>query len=136
MLAQHPPPSCFTPSDTVRAAFDRSIYETVAEEAPALETAAGGDGSFMWMKHRKIEPELAAPYIAALPAAEQATLAEVYNEGSPKGKAQRQAGRDVLRYAVRFPALLFVVFGLIALYFRMRGGYKPIELSAGELSDV
>ena len=36
----------------------------------------------------------------------------------------------MLRFAVSFPALLFIVFGLIALYFRSRGGYKPIELEA------
>lgn len=39
------------------------------------------------------------------------------------------AGRDVLRYAVRFPAILVVAFGLIFLYFRSRGGYKPVELT-------
>jgi len=36
----------------------------------------------------------------------------------------------VLTYAVRFPAILMVVFGLIALYFRSQGGYKPIELTS------
>ncbi|MFT7670131.1 MAG: hypothetical protein ACI8X5_002838, partial [Planctomycetota bacterium] len=36
------------------------------------------------------------------------------------------------RYAVRFPLILLVVFGLIALYFRMQGGYKPVELDAGD----
>ena len=35
---------------------------------------------------------------------------------------------DVLAYAIRFPLLLLVAFGAIALYFRTRGGYKPIEL--------
>ena len=39
-----------------------------------------------------------------------------------------------LAYAVRFPLLLLVVFGAIALWFRMRGGYKPIELVAHESS--
>lgn len=112
------------------AAFDRSIHGTVQTQAPALEAAASGEGSFMWMKHEKIEPEKATTYLAALPEAERAAATAVYHEGSPQGTAQRQAGRDVLRYAVRFPALLFVVFGLIALYFRARGGYKPIELDS------
>ena len=44
-------------------------------------------------------------------------------------KADKIAGRDVLSYAVRFPTILVVVFGLIALYFRSKGGYKPIELT-------
>ncbi|MEZ6016511.1 MAG: MFS transporter [Planctomycetota bacterium] len=112
------------------AAFDRSIHDTVKVEAPALEAAASGEGAFMWMKHQKIEPEKAAAFVAALPEAERVAVAAVYHDGSPQGAAQRRAGRDVLLYAVRFPLLLFVVFGLIALYFRMRGGYKPIELDA------
>ena len=45
--------------------------------------------------------------------------------------ADEQAGRDVLSYAVRFPAILLIVFGIIAAYFRSKGGYKPIELDAG-----
>ena len=82
----------------------------------------------MWMEHQKIDPQKAGAFLATLPESEQATVAAVYHEGSPQGTAQRKAGRDVLRYAVRFPALLFVIFGLIALYFRSRGGYKPVEL--------
>ncbi len=111
------------------AAFDRSIHDTVKAEAPALEAAATGQGQFMWMSHERIEPEKAGDFIAALPEAEQAALTAVYQDASPKGTAQVQAGRDVLLYAVRFPGFLFLVFGLIAIYFRSRGGYKPVELS-------
>ena len=68
---------------------------------------------------------------AALPDAERTTVTAVYQD-DPKGKAQVDAGRDVLLYAVRFPAILFVVFGLIALYFRSRGGYKPIDIHGKE----
>ena len=39
-----------------------------------------------------------------------------------------EAGRYVLKFAARFPAILVFAFGLIFLYFRSRGGYKPIEL--------
>jgi len=39
-----------------------------------------------------------------------------------------QAGRDVLKFAARFPAILVIAFGLIFLWFRAGGGYKPIEL--------
>jgi MFS family permease len=111
------------------AAFDRSIHDTVAAEAPALEAAATGEGQFMWMKHQKIEPDDAGAFLATLPEEERAAATAVYQEASPQGTAQRQAGRDVLRYAVRFPALLFIIFAVIALYFRSRGGYKPVELS-------
>ena len=109
-------------------AFDRSIRGAVVEEAPALAEAATVPGGFMWMSHEKIDPALADAYIEALPEGEQSSVREVYNRSAPQGRAQAQAGRGVLAYAVRFPALLFVVFGIIALYFRMRGGYKPIEL--------
>ena len=113
------------------AAFDESIHTTVVNEAPALAEAATAEGSFMMLTHQKIDPEGAATYIASLPEAEQATVAGVYGES---GTAQRGAGRDVLRYAVRFPAILLVVFGAIALYFRSKGGYKPIELTEGEVA--
>mgnify|MGYP001345349420 CR=1 FL=1 len=36
------------------------------------------------------------------------------------------AGRKVLVYATRFPILLVIAFGAIFLYFRSRGGYKPV----------
>ena len=113
------------------AAFDRSIHTTVEAKAPALAAAATGNGRFMWMEHERIEPEKAEAFIAAQSEADRAATTGVYQDASPQGEAQRQAGRDVLRYAVRFPALLFVVFGLIALYFRSRGGYRPVELSEG-----
>jgi MFS family permease len=109
-------------------AFDRSIHDTVAAEAPALAEAATVPGGFMWMSHEKIDPAKAGPFVAGLPEAERAAVEAVYHGGSPQGKAQRQAGRDVLAYAVRFPLLLLVCFGAIALWFRTRGGYKPVEL--------
>lgn len=106
-------------------AFDRSIHNTVVAEAPALAEAASVPGGFLWMSHEKIDPVKANEVIAALPDAERADAESVYGA---TGSAQGRAGRDVLLYAVRFPALLFVVFGLIALWFRSRGGYKPIDL--------
>jgi MFS family permease len=109
-------------------AFDKSIHETVALEAPALAEDATAPGGFLWMSHEKIDPEKAGEYVAGLPEADRGPVEAVYNEGEPQGKAQVQAGRDVLLFAVRFPAILFLVFGIIALYFRRKGGYKPVEL--------
>ncbi|MFT5632998.1 MAG: MFS family permease [Rubritalea sp.] len=37
-------------------------------------------------------------------------------------------GRNVLKVAAILPAILAVAFGLIWLYFRSRGGYKPVTL--------
>lgn len=109
-------------------AFDRSIHGAVESGVPALAEAATVPGHFMWMSHEKIDPQLAGEWLEAQPEAERAAAEQVYSRGGEPGSAQSNAGRDVLRYATRFPLLLMVVFGAIALYFRMRGGYKPIEL--------
>lgn len=112
-------------------AFDRSIHATVKAEMPALEQAAHVEGGFMWMVHEKIDAEKAGEFVLALPEAERAAVKKVYSD-DPKGAAQVQAGRDALAYAVRFPLTLCIVFGIIALWFRSKGGYKPIELNADE----
>ncbi|MFT5143803.1 MAG: MFS family permease [Rhodothermales bacterium] len=111
-------------------AFDRSIHDTVVVEAPALAEAASVPGGFMWMKHEKIDPVQADNFIQNLTEG-RGEVQAVYSNAQPQGLAQAGAGRDVLRYAVRFPLILLVVFGAIALYFRMNGGYKPIELDTG-----
>ena len=108
-------------------AFDSSIHATVKKEVPALEQAATVEGGFLWMKNDKIDPKQAEVFIEALPEAEKAAAKKVYD---PKtGSAQVQAGRDALAFAVRFPLTLCIVFGLIALWFRSKGGYKPIVLT-------
>jgi hypothetical protein len=108
------------------AFFDESIHESVVADAPELAESATTDGDFMWMTHKKIDAAMAGEFAASLSEAEQASLAEVYSDS---GSAQLEAGRGALKFAARFPALLFVVFGLIALYFRSKGGYKPIILN-------
>ena len=85
-------------------------------EAPSVP------GGFLWMKHEKIDPEAASAYLDTLPAAERTSAETVMTD------ARSEAGRDVLRFAMWFPLTLVVCFGAIALWFRARGGYKPIEL--------
>lgn len=108
-------------------AFDKSIRAAVVEETPALAEAATSEGDFLWMKHQKIDPELAGAYLAELPEEARATEKTFYEVTAPK-----RAGREALRFAMWFPALLFVAFGLIALWFRIRGGYKPVELAGSD----
>lgn len=112
--------------------FDSSIHKTVVAEAPALGTAASKDSGFLWMKGQAIDPEKAKAFVEALPTDEQAAVTSVYTVEGATGTSQVQAGRDALTYAARFPMVLFLAFGLIALWFRSRGGYKPIELNAGD----
>lgn len=113
-------------------AFDRSIHAAVTEQAPTLAEVASAPGGFMWMTHEKIDPVEAEAFLVTLPGAARAQIETVYRRDAPQGEAQVQAGRDVLAYAIRFPAILFIAFGLVALYFRSRGGYKPIELETGD----
>lgn len=104
-------------------AFDRSIHRQVSAAAPALAQAAGAEKSFLGMTHQAILPEKKNAYVAAVAdGAEKARVQEVY------ARADEQAGRDVLAYAVRFPLILCIAFGLIALHFKRRGGYVPIQL--------
>lgn len=72
--------------------------------------------------------ETVAKLDQALSAESKAGL-ELYTGAVAKhGEIQVAAGRDVLIYAVRFPAILVICFIFIALYFKVQGGYKPIEL--------
>jgi MFS family permease len=104
-------------------AFDQSIHSQVAKEAPALANAAEQDKEFLWERYKAIIPDERDAFLAGLDdMKERARVTKVF------ATADEQAGRDVLSYAVRFPAVLFIAFGIIALYFRARGGYKPIEL--------
>lgn len=139
-------------------AFDRSIHEQASESAPGLVEVAEVRESFLGLEHNAVKPEAKNAYIAGLAAsaeggeqppdvpekhaeAEAAFLAGFDAGRADPGEherveeayqaADKEAGRSVLAYAVRFPALLFVVFGLIALWFRSRGGYRPIELAGG-----
>ena len=112
------------------SAFDQSIQQTVAVEAPALAKEATEPKDILWMSYEAINPAKAAAYVASLPEADRAAVTAVYQE-DPKGTAQVKAGRDGLMFAARFPIVLFLAFGAIALWFRSRGGYKPVELQAG-----
>ena len=72
--------------------------------------------------------ETAAKLDGALSDASKAALANYSDAVAKHGEIQVAAGRDVLIYAVRFPAILVICFIFIAVYFKMHGGYKPIEL--------
>ena len=72
----------------------------------------------------------------AIPAG--ATLAQLQSapEGTELAKqwavAQAQGGMVSLRYMAVLPVILVVIFTSIWLYDRARGGYKAVNLAAGE----
>ena len=105
------------------AEFDSSTRDrVVAAEAEDFVNATTVDGSFMWMKHKKIDPDSKAAFLLMQSEADAARLTTIFKD------SKEAAGRDVLAYAVRFPVILLVAFGLIALWFRAQGGYKPVQL--------
>jgi MFS family permease len=103
--------------------FDTSIQTAVTESSPEMAAASSETKTFLGMSHELIVPEKKDAFIAGLTDdAAKASATEAF------ATADKQAGRDILKYAARFPAILIIAFGLIALYFRSRGGYKPVEL--------
>jgi len=68
---------------------------------------------------------------AAIPSSVKPGL-DAYNT---YGTMKVESGRDVLKFAAWFPAILVVAFGFIALYFKSKGGYKPVELESGEVNE-
>ena len=105
-------------------AFDETIHDDVSQAQPALTEASEKDASFLWMKHKAIEPEKAKEFIAQAEGDTQQELQQAYDQ------ADKNAGRYVLLYAARFPAILVLAFGLITLYFSLQGGYKPVDIDA------
>ncbi len=81
------------------------------ENAEGMDTAAKAKLTAAWA------------YMDGLSESEDAELRNLYAVEDEK------AGRKVLVYATRFPVILVIVFGAIFLYFRSRGGYKPVELT-------
>lgn len=105
-------------------AFDESIHGNVVKDVPAIEVAAEPK-SFLGMEHDALIPEKVNAYIEEITDTAEKTRVEGVYEA-----ARGRAGRDVLKYAVRFPLVLILAFGLIWLWFRSRGGYKPVELES------
>ena len=77
------------------------------------------------------DEDIAKSLEGAIPGAVKPGL-DAYNT---YGEMKIESGRDVLKFAAWFPAILVVAFGCIALYFKSKGGYKPVELEPSEVSD-
>jgi len=77
--------------------------------------------------------EEAAKKIDDALSAESKAAIKTYKDAVDKHtEIQTAAGRDVLKFAAYFPAILVVAFTCIALYFRSIGGYKQIHLSTDD----
>lgn len=136
-------------------AFDTSIHGALNESEPEFVEYATTQNAFLGRTHAAIDPAVLIPsdlddnentildreeHVAGLgedakervaagwawmDALDEATETRVRDSFRDEDEA---AGRSVLMYAVRFPALLVIAFGLIWLWFRSRGGYRPVTL--------
>lgn len=60
----------------------------------------------------------------------QKLAAAPQTDREPVQAIQAQSGKDTLGVVAYLPLFTAVVFGLLALYFRRRGGYKPVVLES------
>lgn len=87
-------------------------------------------------KNTANDEELNKSLVASIPQEAKAGLAKYDEAITQHGEMKTKSGRDVLKFAAIFPTILVIAFGFIALYFKSRGGYKPVEISADEEPDA
>ena len=87
-------------------------------------------------KNTAKDEELNKALEASIPEEAKAGLAKYDEAVTQHGEMKTKSGRDVLKFAAIFPTILVIAFGFIALYFRSRGGYKPVEIASDEEPDA
>ena len=103
---------------------DSHTVNNVKSVSEGIHAAAKTDASFFGATYESIDRGLAVEM-----AAEQGLEDELQG-------AMNNASRQSLRTtAISFPLVMLVAFGLIALYYRSKGGYRPIELHTSNTID-
>jgi MFS family permease len=98
------------------AMMDNRVDARLAAEVPAIhEKVAGKPDQRYFMSYR----DLNQAAVATLPADEQKTVATI----------QAQTKQGTLRTVAVLPAIMFLCYAGLALYFRSRGGYKVQRLA-------
>jgi len=106
-----------------------ATLENLEKKAPELVENGKSPKTFLWMNTEIADPEKINSELSSISSAD-ASKGKVLETGFTE--ASSQAGRDVLKYAAWFPIILIVCFGAIAIWFKTKGGYKPVELETGE----
>lgn len=100
---------------------DHTIDRTLATEAPALHAQVAGDEKLsVFGPYRALDPG----EVAALDEPRRATLTEVQDE----------AKQGALLKVAAFPLLMLAVYVGLIIYFKTRGGYRPVDLNAPPLA--
>lgn len=87
-------------------------------------------------KNTAEDEELSKSFKAGIPQETRTGLAKYDEAVAQHGEMKTKSGRDVLKFAAVFPTILVISFGFIALYFRFKGGYKPVEITSEEEPDA
>ncbi len=95
---------------------DQSVDKSLASHNAALHATVTVERESIFGKYRAVDPD-------KLNAASPQDKAAV-EEASAGGKKQ------ALKTVAIFPVLMLVSFGLMILYFKSQGGYKPVDLAA------
>ena len=96
---------------------DQALDARLATEAPAIHGAVAGEPTDAYLMH--FQPVDRAK-VAALPETDRKTVEQITTTNSQKTLA---------KFAV-LPAIMFFCYIGLILYFRARGGYKQVELTA------
>lgn len=107
--------------------------EDLKQQAAELETSDDADLNAIALydftkKAAAKDEKLNEALEASIPDNAKNGLTEYTDMLALHSEMKNKSGRDVLKFAAWFPAILVLAFGCIAAYFFAKGGYKPVEL--------
>ncbi len=109
-----------------------TIEKTLAAEAPAIyEVVSGEEKESLFGAYRPIDEKRLAAHMEALPTDE----ARAEFKGKVAG-VRGQAKRDALFKVCSLPLIMLIAYLGLMVYFRMKGGYKPIELQTTDAGEA
>ena len=96
---------------------EKNVTDAIAESHPDMIETIGQDKSYVLGDYKAVDPAK----LAELSQEDQEMLQPIIEEGT----------QSALRKVTLFPILMLIGYIGLNLYFKSRGGYKPIDLSAG-----
>ncbi len=105
----------------IGALQEKTATQELTAQAPAVAQTVLVDKNYVLGDYRAIDPERAALAAAADPNAKAAL-----DEANLAGQF------DALAKMALFPAFMFLCYGALYLYFRSKGGYRPVVLGGGK----
>jgi MFS family permease len=104
----------------IGALQEKTATHELSAQAPAVAQSVTVEKSYLLGEYRAIDPEK-----ASIAAAQDATAKKALDEANLAGQF------DALAKMTMFPAFMFVCYLALFLYFKGRGGYKPVVLGSG-----